>query len=96
MESVSTTATHMIKALLERQPLTAAKVVFAWRYAAGPALSRSANAEWSAEGTLTLRARGGAWQRELERAAPVIKDRLVFLLGHQVVRKILVIEETNA
>lgn len=96
MESVSATATHTIRQLLERQPLSAAKVVFAWRFAAGPTLSRSANADWSAEGTLTLRARGVAWQRELERAAPVLKDRLAFLLGQQVVRKILVIEDTHA
>lgn len=95
MESVSTTATHTIKRMLERQPLTSAKVVFAWRFAAGPALARAATAEWSTEGTLTLRARGG-WQRELERAAPLIKDRLTFLLGHQVVRHIQVTEETHA
>ena len=96
MESVSTTATHTIKQMLDRQPLSAAKVVFAWRYAAGPSLSRSASAEWSSEGTLTLRARGVAWQREIERAAPVLQDRLAFLLGHEVVRKILVIEDTHA
>jgi hypothetical protein len=90
MESVSTTASHTIKELLGRQPLTAAKVVFAWRFAAGPALARAANAEWTAGGTLILKARGAAWQRELERAIPVLTDRLAFLLGHQVVRNILV------
>ena len=95
MESVSTTATHTIKRMLERQPLTPAKVVFAWKFAAGPALARAASAEWTSEGMLTLRARS-AWQRELERAAPVIKDRLAFLLGHQVVRQILVTEEPHA
>ena len=93
MESVSTTASHTIKQLLQRQPLSAAKVVFAWKFAAGPTLARSASAEWTDEGTLTLRARGAAWQREIERATPVIKDRLAFLLGHQVVRKILVISD---
>lgn len=82
--------------MLERQPLSAAKVVFAWRFAAGASLSKSASAEWSADGTLTLCARGAAWRRELERATPVIKDRLAFLLGQQVVRKILVIEDTHA
>jgi len=96
MESVSTTATHTIRHMLERQPLSAAKVVFAWRVAAGPTLSRSASAEWSSEGTLTLRARGDSWQRELERAVPLLRDRLAFLLGHEVVRKILVIEDTHA
>lgn len=94
MQSVSTSATHTIKQLLERQPMSAAKVVFAWRVAAGPALSRAASAEW-ADGTLTLRARGAAWQRELERAIPLIKDRLAFLLGQKVVRKI-VVEDTHA
>ena len=95
MESVSTTSTHTIKQILERQPLSAAKVVFAWKYAAGPTLARSASAEW-ADGTLTLRARGIAWQREVERAAPVIKDRLAFLLGHHIVRTIIVIEDNHA
>lgn len=95
MESVSITATHTIKQMLDRQPLSPAKVVFAWRYAAGPALARAAGADWT-DGTLTLRARGRAWQTELERAIPVIKDRLAFLLGHQAVRKILVIEDPNA
>jgi len=81
--------------MLARQPLSAAKVVFAWRFAAGPALSRSASADWTG-GTLTLHARNTAWRRELERAAPIIKDRLAFLLGHDAVRKILVVEDTHA
>lgn len=97
MESVSTAATRTIKHMLDRQPLTPAKVVFAWRVAAGPALARSASADWVADGgVLTLHARGAAWQRELERALPLLKDRLSFLLGHQVVRKILVVEDPHA
>jgi len=96
MESVSLTATHTIRQLLERQPLTPAKVVFAWRFAAGPALARAAVAAWTTDGTLTLRARSVAWRHELERATPVINDRLAFLLGHQIVRMIVVIEDPHA
>lgn len=99
MESVSTTATHTIRQMLARQPLSAAKVVFAWRVAAGPALGRAADATWEpsgAGGTLRLAARGRTWQRELERAVPLIKDRLAFLLGPDVVRAIRVTEGPHA
>lgn len=102
MESVSTTATHTIRQMLARQPLSAAKVVFAWRVAAGPALGRAADASWEPAGpardagTLTLAARGATWRRELERAAPLIKDRLAFLLGPDVVRAIRVTEGPHA
>lgn len=96
MESVSITATHTIRQMLARQPLSPEKVVFAWRFAAGPALARAAVAGWTTDGTLTLKARSLAWRHELERATPVIKDRLAFLLGHQVIRSIVVIEDPHA
>lgn len=98
MESVSTTATHTLRHMLARQPLTPAKVVFAWRVAAGPALGRAADARWDASGTgtLTLQARGATWHRELTRAVPVLKDRLQFLLGPDVVRAIRVTEGPHA
>jgi hypothetical protein len=96
MEAVSITATHTVRDLLRNQPLSPAKVVFAWKFAAGPALARSASAEWSTDGTLRLRARGATWKREIDRAKPILADRLAFLLGVDVVRKIVVSEESNA
>ncbi len=97
MESVAATASHMVKQMLERQPLSPAKVTFAYRVAAGPALAKAASAVWTAQsGVLTLHARGAAWCRELERASPVLRDRMTFFLGPNVVSKILVIEDPHA
>lgn len=93
MESASTTstlATQTIREMLARQPLSAAKVVFAWRVAAGPAFSR-AGAAGFADGTLTVRTSSAAWRKELERAAPLLKERLASLVGRDVVRWIVVI-----
>lgn len=93
MESLHTTATRSLRALLEHQPTSAAKVGFAWRIAAGPALGRAADATWQDDGVLRVRASSPEWQRELRRARPVIRARLDELLGPGVVRS-LVIEET--
>ena len=78
--------------ILDRQPTTPGKVAFAWQLAAGPALGRAGTPDWSADGTLRVRARDQAWLREIRRARPIITERLRQLLGPDAVRK-LVIEE---
>ncbi len=98
MESASTTsslATQSIREMLARQPLSEAKVVFAWRVTAGPAFSRAAKATF-ADGTLTVRTPSAAWRKEIERAAPLLKERLAGLLGKNVVRWMVVIEDPHA
>lgn len=98
MESASTTsllATQSIRDMLARQPLTESKVVFAWRVTAGPAFSRAAKATF-ADGTLSIRTPSAAWRKEIERAAPLLKERLAGLLGKNVVRWMVVIEDPHA
>ena len=98
MESASTTsslATQSIREMLARQPLSEAKVVFAWRVAAGPAFSRSARAAF-ADGTLSVRTPSAAWRKEIERAAPLLKDRIAGLIGANVVRWIVVIDDQHS
>ena len=90
MESLALTATHTLREMLARQPLTPAKVAFAWKVAAGPALARAAAAAWTTDGTLRLTVGDPAWKPEVERAAPIVQDRLAFLLGRGVVRGIVV------
>ena len=93
MESASTTsslATQSIREMLARQPLTPAKVVFAWRVSAGPAFTRASKVTF-ADGTLSIRAASPAWRKEIERAAPLLKERLAGLLGKNIVRWIVVI-----
>lgn len=86
MERLDRTAVDVIKAALERQPLTEAKVAFAWAIAAGPALARAASVTWT-NNCITATAKSEAWQRELERARPVIIQRLRQLLGNDTVKE---------
>lgn len=98
MESASTTsslATQSIRDMLARQPLSEAKVVFAWRVTAGPAFSRAAKATF-ADGTLSIRTPSAAWRKEIERAAPLLKERLAGLLGKNIVRWLVVVEDPHA
>lgn len=81
--------------MLARQPLTPAKVLFAWRVSAGPAFTRAARATF-ADGTLSIRTPSAAWRKEIERAAPLLKERMSALLGKDIVRWIVVIEDPHA
>ncbi len=90
MDPLQQSATRAFRELLIKQPNTPAKVSFAWSMAAGPALGRAGSAEWTADGTLHVRARDAAWLREMRRARPIIAERLVKLLGSGVVRKIVI------
>jgi len=89
MDSLHATATHALRALLDGQPTTPAKVAFAWRMAAGPALARAAEPAWR-DGVLVVRPRTEAWRRELRRARPMLTSRLQQLVGSDVVKKIVI------
>lgn len=88
MESLQTTAIRTLRAMLERQPTSPAKVAFAWKIAAGPALGRASTPVWTEDGVLRVRAASEAWRNELIRARPLVAMRLKELLGAGVVRKI--------
>jgi len=89
MEPLHTTATHALRHLLDGQPTSPAKVAFAWRMAAGPALARAADPEWR-DGVLVVRAHADAWRKELRHARPVLTTRLQELLGPDVIKKIVI------
>ncbi|HEY7475911.1 MAG TPA: DciA family protein [Vicinamibacterales bacterium] len=94
MQPLRTASTRALQFLLNDQPVTAAKVTFAWQVAAGPAMARATSLAWSDDGLLRVRTRDGAWRREVARARPMIAQRLELLLGPGVVRKIVVEEQT--
>jgi hypothetical protein len=73
--------------ILRKAPLTPEKVAFAWRTAVGPAVDRATTVELKGR-VLHVRANDAAWQREVERSAPLIRARLDALLGEAVVRTI--------
>jgi predicted nucleic acid-binding Zn ribbon protein len=69
-----------VLALLKRQPLTPAKIAFAWQMAVGPALARTTNVEYDG-GVLRVTSGDRRWIREVERSQGVILERLRALLG---------------
>jgi hypothetical protein len=76
--------------VLQRQPLSPAKVAFAWRTAVGPAVERATRVTLSADGTLEVVAVDAHWQREVERSARLVGARLERLLGPGLVRRVSV------
>jgi predicted nucleic acid-binding Zn ribbon protein len=77
--------------VLARQPLSPAKVAFAWQIVVGPALARvtAVDLDERARGTLLVRSDDPRWTTELERSRDVIVRRLAALLGSGVVREVI-------
>jgi len=75
-----------IAEVLRRQPLSPAKVTFAWRVVVGPAMARATEVAFEARGALRVTAADRHWTREIEAARPLILARLAELLGPGVVR----------
>ena len=71
--------------VISQAPLTPEKVEFAWRFVVGPALARATRVQLEGR-VLRVSAATPAWQRETEKAAALIRDRLAGLLGPDVVR----------
>ena len=78
--------------LLRRQPLSQAKVRFAWAATVGAAASRATAVGLHADGTLAVTADTEHWRRETARASFAIRAGLAELLGPDVVKRITVTE----
>lgn len=76
-----------LAALLRKAPLTDAKIAFAWRAAVGATIDRVTSVSFK-DGVLRVRTRDAAWQREVERAAGLVRHRLDAVLGAGVVKSI--------
>ncbi len=83
-------APRAVGQLLRDQPLTPAKVRFAWHASVGPSMGRATSVELRDDGTLTVRAQDEHWRRETARSAGMIRRRLTELLGKNVVLRITV------
>ena len=93
MQSISDAVPAALAALLERQPLSPAKVDFAWRVAVGPAVARATHASLEPDGTLVVTTTDRHWTREVESARPLVLARLARLLGPGVVRSLVARED---
>lgn len=85
MIPVHTIVPRMLAQIISKAPLNEEKVAFAWRAAVGAAIAGATEVVLD-QGTLRVRARDRAWQRELQRSAATIRTRLDALLGAGVVR----------
>jgi predicted nucleic acid-binding Zn ribbon protein len=70
--------------MIRRQPLSPAKVAFAWRAAAGATVARATRVDLREDGTLIVVVGDPRWRPEIERAASLLKPKLATLLGDAV------------
>jgi len=96
MDSLQASANRALRNLLDHQPTTAAKVIFAWQIAAGPALSRRAIVRWQDDGLVRISPATDAWRREILRARSMITNRLRELLGPDAIRGLVIEGDADA
>jgi hypothetical protein len=70
--------------MIRRQPLSPAKVTFAWRAAAGAAVARATRVELRDDGVLIVVVADPRWRREIEPALGMLRPKLATLLGDAV------------
>jgi len=80
----------VVAELLRNQPLSPAKIDFAWQAAVGPAMARATSVTLAEGGELTVVVSDRHWKREVAAAVPLIVPRLERLLGTGVVGKVVV------
>ncbi len=90
MEPLQRTVPTFLAELLRRAPLSPEKLAFAWRASVGPAIARVSTANLTSDGVVEVRCPDDHWRREIRRSAPMITERLVALLGPEVVKKLKV------
>lgn len=91
MERLDITAARALRTALDTQPVTDAKITFAWTIAAGAAVARAAAVSWS-DGVLRVQPKSEEWRYEIVRAKRVIQSRMDGLLGAGVIRRLVVLD----
>lgn len=81
-------AAPVLDKVLRGQPLSDAKVRFAWTVAVGAAIGRATTVRLRPDGALAVRAASDAWRSEIHRSRGRIRERLAGLLGQDVITRI--------
>lgn len=76
--------------MLKNQPLTKAKIQFAWSIAVGTSIARITKINLASSGTLHVKTDAKLWRNEINRSKTLITKRLQDLLGRDVVKNIFV------
>ena len=80
----------VISQWLRKQPMSPAKLTFAWRTAVGETIHRASTVTLTEEGILKVWAVDQHWRREIQRATPVIIPRLRTLLHGNLIKGLAV------
>ena len=78
-------ASSVLAGIIRRQPASKEKTAFAWAVAVGPALAKVTSIEL-VDDVVVVAAQDSRWAREVERASPIVLERLQALLGSDVRR----------
>ena len=85
MEALNQFMSSAVARIVRPAPLSAEKVLFAWRMSVGAAVARVSRINLDDDGTLVATLEDGRWRPELDRSSRIILERLQQLLGGDVV-----------
>lgn len=94
MLPLQTVASSVLAGIIRRQPGSKERTAFAWAVAVGPALAKVTSVELR-DDVLVVVAQDSRWAREVERASPIVLERLQSLLGSDV-RRIRIVKVNTA
>lgn len=80
MQPLQTFASTVLAGIIRRQPASKGRTAFAWTVAVGPALAKVTSIEL-VDDVVVVAAQDSRWAREVERASPIVLERLQALLG---------------
>ncbi len=83
----------LVARLVQAAPPSEERTQCAWRLAVGPVLGRVSHARLAGDGTVTVEVADARWAKEIERARPVILERLRQVLGAESARTLVVAGE---
>jgi len=88
MEPVQSLISSVVARVVRPAPFSTEKVLFAWRVAVGPAVSRATRVRLVADGVLEVQVDDDRFGDELARSVPTVLRRVQELLGPETVSRI--------
>jgi len=79
-----------LASIVANHPMSAGKVMLAWRLAVGAGAARASHVKLDSRGYLAVKADDLHWQREFQRSRQLIEARLERLLGAETFKGIQV------
>lgn len=96
MKPIQPIMSDVVAKLVRSAPLSAEKVLFAWRMAVGAMLARVTAVRLRSDGCLLVHLQDERWRPELQRAAAVVRARMAAVLGDDVLREVCLVGAPQA